>query len=60
MIQKIHDFLVSRDIEFLVHEVVIPSEGKEDTLYIYSEGNSLVHWTYKESQCGVSYLPTAN
>lgn len=35
-------------------------EGKEDTLYIYNEGTSLVHWTYKESQCGVSYLPTAS
>ena len=34
-------------------------EGKEDTLYIYNEGTTLVHWTYKESQCGVSYLPTA-
>lgn len=33
----------------------------EDTLYIYSdeEGN-VVHWTYKEHQAGVSYLPTAN
>jgi len=35
-------------------------EGEEDTLYIYNEGTTLVHWTYKESQCGVSYLPTAS
>jgi len=35
-------------------------EGKEDTLYIYNEGATLVHWTYKESQCGVSYLPTVS
>lgn len=35
-------------------------EGAEDTLYIYNEGTTLVHWTYKESQCGVSYLPAAS
>ena len=33
----------------------------KEILYVYSdeEGN-LVHWTYKEHQAGVSYLPTAN
>jgi hypothetical protein len=33
----------------------------KDTLYIYSdEESNVVHWTYKEHQAGVSYLPTAN
>ena len=33
----------------------------QDTLYVYSdEEGSVVHWTYKEHQAGVSYLPTAN
>lgn len=36
-------------------------EGAEDVLYIYCDDEgSLVHWTYKEHQAGVSYLPTAN
>ena len=36
-------------------------EGDEDVIYIYIEdGNSMVHWTYKEMQRGVSYLPTAS
>tara|TARA_Y100000004_G_scaffold196022_1_gene264748 strand:- start:362 stop:1219 length:858 start_codon:yes stop_codon:yes gene_type:complete len=36
-------------------------EGSEDILYVYhdEEGN-VVHWTYKESQVGVSYFPTAS
>lgn len=33
----------------------------KEILYVYSdEDGNLVHWTYKEHQAGVSYLPTAN
>ncbi len=39
-----------------VHQV--KHEG-DNTIYIYSHENRLVHWTYKEGQHGVSYLPTA-
>lgn len=40
------------------HETANEDNG---VLYVYSdeEGN-VVHWTYKEHQAGVSYLPTAN
>jgi len=31
----------------------------DKTIYIYNQGTRLVHWTYKEGQQGVSYLPTA-
>lgn len=36
----------------------VDNEG-DGTIYVYSEGARLVHWTYKENSCGVSYLPTA-
>lgn len=29
-------------------------------IYVYTEEDRLVHWTYKESHIGVSYLPTAS
>lgn len=31
----------------------------DGVIYLIVEDNCLVHWTYKESQKGVSYLPTA-
>lgn len=31
----------------------------DGVIYLIMEDNCLVHWTYKESQKGVSYLPTA-
>jgi RimJ/RimL family protein N-acetyltransferase len=34
------------------------NEG-DGTIYIYTQGERLVHWTDKERSCGVSYLPTA-
>jgi len=36
----------------------VEHEG-DKTIYLYTHENSLVHWTYKEGQHGVSYLPTA-
>jgi len=39
-----------------VHQVDNEGDG---TIYIYSHDNRLVHWTYKEGQHGVSYIPTA-
>lgn len=29
----------------------------EDIIYVYSDENRVVHWTYKESHVGLSYLP---
>jgi len=31
----------------------------DHTIYIYTDEDCLVHWTYKENDLGVSYLPTA-
>ena len=39
-----------------VHQVDNEGDG---TIYIYTQGERLVHWTYKEGQHGVSYIPTA-
>ena len=39
------------------HQVDNDGDG---TIYIYSDEGRLVHWTYKEGQHGVSYIPTAN
>lgn len=39
-----------------VHQVDNAGDG---TIYIYSHEDRLVHWTMKEGQHGVSYLPTA-
>ena len=39
-----------------VHQVDNAGDG---TLYVYSHEGRLVHWTMKEGQHGVSYLPTA-
>jgi len=39
-----------------IHQVDNEGDG---TIYIYNEGTRLVHWTYKEGQHGVSYIPTA-
>ena len=39
----------------------IDDEGDENIIYIYfDDENAMVHWTYKESQRGVSYTPTAS
>ena len=38
------------------HQVANEGDG---IIYVYNEGTRLVHWTYKENSCGVSYLPTA-
>ena len=38
------------------HQVDNDGDG---TIYIYNDGDRLVHWTYKENSVGVSYLPTA-
>jgi DNA-binding Lrp family transcriptional regulator len=38
------------------HQVDNDGDG---TIYVYSHEGRLVHWTYKEGQHGVSYLPTA-
>ena len=36
------------------------TENRDDgVLYLYSHEGSMVHWTLKEDQAGVSYLPTA-
>lgn len=42
--------------EAWAHQVANEGDG---TIYVYTEGERLVHWTYKENSCGVSYLPTA-
>ena len=39
-----------------VHQVDNDGDG---TIYIYTQEDHLVHWTYKESSIGVSYIPTA-
>ena len=39
-----------------VHQVDNEGDG---TIYIYTQGDHLVHWTYKENHVGVSYIPTA-
>ena len=39
-----------------VHQVDNAGDG---TIYVYSHEGRLVHWTMKEGQHGVSYLPTA-
>lgn len=39
-----------------VHQVDNEGDG---TIYVYNQGERLVHWTYKEGQHGVSYIPTA-
>ena len=38
------------------HDMANEGDG---IIYIYTQGESLVHWTNKERSCGVSYLPTA-
>jgi hypothetical protein len=38
------------------HQVDNDGDG---TIYIYTDEDCLVHWTYKENDLGVSYLPTA-
>ena len=32
----------------------------DGVIYVYSQGSDLVHWTGKEGQYGLSYLPTAS
>lgn len=39
-----------------VHQVDNDGDG---TIYVYTQGDRLVHWTYKENHVGVSYIPTA-
>ena len=39
-----------------IHQVDNDGDG---TIYIYTQGDRLVHWTYKENHVGVSYIPTA-
>ena len=39
-----------------IHQVDNDGDG---TIYVYTDEGQLVHWTYKEGQHGVSYLPTA-
>ena len=39
-----------------IHQVDNEGDG---TIYVYNEGERLIHWTYKEGQHGVSYIPTA-
>lgn len=39
-----------------IHQVDNAGDG---TIYVYSHEGGLVHWTMKEGQHGVSYLPTA-
>ena len=38
------------------HQVDNDGDG---TIYVYTDEDCLVHWTYKENDLGVSYLPTA-
>lgn len=38
------------------HQVDNDGDG---TIYVYTDEDRLVHWTYKENSVGVSYLPTA-
>ena len=38
------------------HQVDNDGDG---TIYVYTDKDHLVHWTYKENSVGVSYLPTA-
>lgn len=40
-----------------IHQVDNEGDG---TIYVYTFEGRLVHWTYKEGQHGVSYLPTAS
>ena len=42
--------------EAWMHQVDNDGNG---IIYVYSHEGRLVHWTYKEGQHGVSYLPTA-
>ena len=39
-----------------IHQVDNDGDG---TIYVYTQGERLVHWTYKENHVGVSYIPTA-
>ena len=48
---------VESDYQARIHEL---DDADETVLYVYRDKDGdVVHWTYKESQCGLSYLPTA-